>query len=71
MNEYATARGGDNGEKPTRFIMEKKLKLDLIQAAREPGASIEAIIESMRPKIKEMIDRPAFFMETKGTETLN
>jgi hypothetical protein len=71
MNDYAIARGGNNGEEPTKFVMEKKLKIDLIQAAREPGASIEAVIESMRPKIKQMIDTPAFFVETKGSETLN
>ena len=71
MNAYAATQGGNKGEEPTRFVLEKKARLDMIQVARETGESIESIIDDMRVKIKEIINRPAFFMETKGSETLN
>jgi hypothetical protein len=71
VNEYAIARGGDNGNEPTKFTMEKQMRLDMIDLARKPGSSIEKVIESMRPEIKKIIDSPAFYMETGGSQTLN
>jgi len=71
MNAYAANHAKKTGGKNVEFSLGTSIKAELVHKAREPGASIQSVIDSLRPSVQQLIVDPEYFLKPRPNITLH
>ncbi|MBU1754854.1 hypothetical protein KKH81_01040 [Patescibacteria group bacterium] len=71
MNDYAANHARNTGGKNLKFSLSNSVKAELVHKARGPGASIQSVIDSLRPSVQQLIVDPEYFLKPRPNITLH